>query len=117
MSSLAQPRLRVLHYLLWYSHNAYVAHCLDLDIVATATNSDEEAIRRLNILVQSHINQACTLGNYSALSTPAPQEYWDRFMAGRPEGYRPMGISVSGPDIVPSPAAHLGVLAAHYAGV
>ena len=71
------PRLKVLHYLFSLNkRNRYVAHCLNFDIVATAENM-EEAERRLDALVRSHVESYLNSNGLSGLSGPAPSSYFD----------------------------------------
>ena len=74
-------RIRVLHYLESFAHEEYVRHCLDLDLVASGPDA-ETAERRLDAVVRAHVEQAIGSGNYALLNTPAPMEYWDRFLKG-----------------------------------
>ena len=104
------PSLRLLHYLLSNSEGEAVAHCLDLDLVATGKDGSE-AVRRLNRLVQFQIGQVFKDGNYDNLMTPAPQEYWDQFMSGETGGFDKLSLDVEGPPLLPFPKAHVGVLA------
>ena len=67
-----------LHYLVQDKDDYGVAHCLDLDLVATAKKGIEEAIRRLDILVRCQ----CQIPFGSAENQKAPGEYWNQFSRG-----------------------------------
>ena len=110
------PKLRVLHYLYSESHGRVVAHCLDLDIVATA-NKQAEALRRLNTLVKAHVELSLNKGNYAGLMTPAPPAYWTRFMNGAHTGTEVLTLEVRVPQVVPTPEPQsvLGIIATHAA--
>lgn len=102
-------RLRLLHYLVTKSHGEFVAHCLDVDVVATGPTV-EEAVRALNVLVKSSLEYAVGCSDYSCV-TPAPEAYWERFGTARVE---PRGILElkSGLGFLPSAGvAHLNVMA------
>ena len=106
---VVMPKLRLLHYLVSHSHGEFVAHCLDIDTVATAQNQ-EEAIESLNALVKAHIEHA--LRHNPGNLTPAPPVYWKSFTQAEFGGFGTIEISITGPQIVPTPEAHLDVLAA-----
>jgi predicted RNase H-like HicB family nuclease len=56
----------------------FVAHCLELDVVATADDIDE--VRRdLEELIVEQIKFAIENDNLEHLYRPAPAEYWRRF--------------------------------------
>ncbi len=103
--------MRVLHYLHSNSYGQAVAHCLDLDLVATGADSDV-ALRRSNAVVKAQVENALASGNYTVLNTPAPQEYWDWFFAGDRLPNSKLEIRV--PQVVPIERAlsSLGVIAA-----
>jgi hypothetical protein len=58
-----------------------VCHCLDLDLVATGPDQPTAALR-LDALVKAHIDWALSAGEAVLLDSPAPMEYWERFLAG-----------------------------------
>lgn len=104
--------MRVLHYLFTPSKNKCIAHCLDLDIAASAVEM-KEVERRLDVLVKNYIETALNTGNYSLLSNPAPESFWESFRAGtRVEPNNPK-LSIRVPDLVPTPRldSEIGVLA------
>jgi len=75
-------RPRILHFIVSPSKTSgkSVAHCLDYDLVASAT-TPEEALRRLKFLVRAHVETACQRGQSSvtALLHQAPEHYWQFF--------------------------------------
>ena len=85
MSSL---NIRILHYLLSVSDKETVAHCLDIDAVATGS-SREEAIRILSVLVKAHLEHSIKNQNSGNL-TPAPEEYWDKYAKAEFGGVEPI---------------------------
>lgn len=107
------PKIRVLHYLLSASHGKTVAHCLDLDLVAAAA-AQEEAVRRLDVLVKTQIELALTNGNSAILTTPAPLEYWKHFIEGTPVDLGRRMIEIHVPEVVPleEEESELGILTA-----
>lgn len=60
--------------------NMFIAHCLELDIVATA-NSIDQAQRDIVSLICAQIDFAFTHNNLKYLYRPAPQEVWEMFFA------------------------------------
>lgn len=56
----------------------YIAHCLELDIVATADNSDQ-AEKDILDLIDAQVDYAFTHNNLDYLYHPAPQEVWKEF--------------------------------------
>ena len=104
------PKLRILHYLLSVSEDETVAHCLDVDAVATGS-TPEEAVKILSVLVKAHVEHSIntqTLGNL----TPAPAAYWDKYAKATFGGMSPLEISIRGTEVLPSPPSHLNVLSA-----
>ena len=88
-----------LHYLVAEKSNYGVAHCLDLDLVATAEEGIEEAIRRLDILVRVRFFTGAFLKE-------APGEFWDRFQSGIPyAGQRHLNLSHPEIEVVDPPVA------------
>lgn len=66
----------------------FVAHCMELDIVATA-QSIEEATNDLTDLIVAQIEYAFINDNLDHLYRPAPPEIWRQFYAcSRPLGKR-----------------------------
>jgi len=72
------PKISSLSYLFTEGNGATVAHCLDLDIVATGKDR-QTAERRLDALVRAQIRTIATRFNFTDLNFRAPQEYWDAF--------------------------------------
>lgn len=72
------PKINSLSYLFTESGGMNVAHCLELDLVATATDRDT-AEQRLDTLVRCQIKMVANRFNLADLNFSAPQEYWDRF--------------------------------------
>ena len=94
----------VLHYLVAKKSTYGVAHCLDLDIVATAEDGIGEAIRRLNVLVR------CQYQGPFVNSSPkrAPQHYWDQF--ARSQFYSKCTVDLANPEIQILDPANGGIL-------
>ena len=94
ITKMAIPKINPLHYLVSESEGKKLAHCLDLDIVATATD-DEEAERRLDLLVKYYLESALAHGNGAAMDTTAPASYWERYLDGTPLASRKLTIRTS----------------------
>lgn len=77
-----------LHYLVSHRPEYFVAHCLDLGIMATGPEIDE-ALRRLDLLVRASL---LVPGGMKKSS----QEYWDRFSQAQPYGERSLEWNLSG---------------------
>lgn len=58
--------------------NSFVAHCLELDIVAVAKTADQ-AQREIVSLVCAQIDYAFANNNLDNLFHPAPREVWSEF--------------------------------------
>jgi hypothetical protein len=97
---------KFLHYLV-RTGDYTVAHCLDYDLVAVADNQDE-AIRRLNLVVRSHIEVARKKDMLTALQHRAPDQYWQELASAR-QGLEILNLEVQSE---PSATVTLGVLAA-----
>jgi len=68
--------LEELHYLFIEKTDRTVAHCLELDLVAVAKDT-EEAEYRLNAVVSAQLVRAYTSGNFDALFCRAPHDLWE----------------------------------------
>lgn len=107
------PHLEMLHYLLSHSDGKHVAHCLDLDIVATAETRDGAA-QKLDRLVRATIELALGTREYASLVTKAPQSFWNEFTIGKTIELEPKTLRIEIPksvQIVPLPASKLPILA------
>jgi hypothetical protein len=107
------PHLGLLHYLLSESEGRHIAHCLDLDLVATG-ESRERAAAKLDALVKAHIELALATGQFTNLATKAPQIFWNKFADGDPVKLHPARLEIQIPEsiqIVPVPAGELRILA------
>lgn len=60
--------------------NFFVAHCLELDIVATAKDSDKVTKEILD-LIKAQVGYAFANDNLAYLYRPAPPEAWEEFYA------------------------------------
>lgn len=65
--------------------NRFVAHCLNFDLVATATDK-EEAERRLDLLVRYHLASYMATNGASGLDASAPENYWENYETALREG-------------------------------
>ncbi|HXT87353.1 MAG TPA: hypothetical protein VN745_10045 [Verrucomicrobiae bacterium] len=109
----ALPHLELLHYLLSKDGGKHVAHCLDLDLVATGSSRDDAGVK-LDALVKTHIELSLATGQIGNLQTRAPQPYWIRFHNGKRVTLHPATIHIQIPDsvqIVPLPESKLRILA------
>jgi len=107
------PWLRVVHYLLSGTDRRYVAHCLDLDIVATGP-SQENALDKLDDLVKAHIEVALATGQLENLSTKAPSSYWRQFIDGERIEVQRKTLHIRIPEavqVVPLENSEVGILA------
>lgn len=107
------PWLRIVHYLLSGSDHRHVAHCLDLDIVATG-QSQEIAVNKLDDLVKAQIEVALATGQLENLSTKAPSSYWKQFIDGEPIVVQRKTIHIRIPEavqVVPVENSEVGILA------
>ena len=75
VNTKSDPILTELHYLFSRSSGKVVAHCLNLDLVASG-DTTELAEARLNAVVVAQIASCWTSGNYWQLRFKAPVEYW-----------------------------------------
>lgn len=60
--------------------DAFIAHCLELDIVAVADTADD-AQREIISLVCAQVDYAFSNNNLDNLYHPAPAEIWSEFFA------------------------------------
>jgi hypothetical protein len=107
------PHLSLLHYLLSESEGKHIAHCLDLDLVATGRTCEEAAVN-LDSLVKAHIELALATRQYANLATKAPQSFWDQFADGKPIELEPRTLHIQIPEsvqIVPVSEGKLRILA------
>ena len=107
------PWLCVVHYLLSGTDRRHVAHCLDLDIVATG-ESQNLAIAKLDDLVKAHIEVALATGQLENLGTKAPASYWRQFIEGKQIEVQPKTIRIRIPEsvqVVPLENSEVGILA------
>lgn len=58
----------------------YVAHCLQLDIVATGP-TEEQAVSDVLDLVQAQIDFATANDNLESIMKPAPLDVWQRLLS------------------------------------
>src|ERR1700730_18241864 len=111
--SVSLPHLSLLHYLLSESEGKYIAHCLDLDLVATGQKC-EEAAAKLDKLVKAHIELALATQQHANLATKAPQSFWDQYADGKPIELEPRTLRIQIPEsvqIVPVSESKLRIVA------
>jgi len=65
----------------------YIAHCLELDIVATA-DTVNQAKKDIISLIIAQIDYAFSNDNLEHLFHPAPQEVWAEFFSGKEKAIR-----------------------------
>lgn len=107
------PHLELLHYLLSESNGKHVAHCLDIDLVATGENC-EQASAKLDRLVKATIEMALGTQQFANLATKAPQSFWDEFAHGKAVELEPRVLHIKIPEsvqIVPVPESKLTIMA------
>jgi hypothetical protein len=109
------PQLRVLHYLISESNGKHIAHCLDLDLVATG-NDIQTASRKLDDLVKAQIEFSLTTGQLANFATKAPTSYWRLFFDGKNIDLEPKTIHITIPEAaqpvaMESSVGEIGILA------
>jgi hypothetical protein len=107
------PHLGLLHYLLSESDGQHVAHCLDLDLVATA-KTRTAAAEKLDRLVKATIELALATQQIANLATRAPQTFWNEFTNGNAIELEPRTLQIKIPEsvqIVPVSDSTLQILA------
>ena len=107
------PHLDLLHYLLSESNGQHVAHCLDLDLMATA-ETRKVAAQKLDRLVKATIELALATQQYANLATKAPQDFWNEYATGNPVELEPQTLQIKIPEsvqIVPVSDSKLPILA------
>jgi hypothetical protein len=107
------PWLRVVHYLISGSDSRHVAHCLDLDVVATGA-SQKIAIDKLDDLVKANIELALATGQLENLSTKAPSSYWRQFIDGERIEVPHKTLHIRIPEavqVIPLENSEVGILA------
>jgi hypothetical protein len=107
------PHLDPLHYLLTESEGKHIAHCLDIDLIATGDTREKAAVK-LDSLVKAHIELTLATRQYENIATRAPQIYWDQYTEGNPVELEPRTLRIQIPEsvqIVPVPESKLRVLA------
>src|SRR5579863_5737605 len=107
------PHLDLLHYLLSETEGKHIAHCLDLDLVATA-DSRKNAAQKLDRLVKATIELALATQQFANLVTRAPQNFWNEFAAGNTIELEPKTLQIKIPEsvqIVPVSDSTLPILA------
>jgi hypothetical protein len=76
-------RMRInLSAIAYQEDGVWIAHCLELDIVAEGKSADD-AIRSLVSLCDLQINTALEEGDLESVFRAAPPEYWRMFASGK----------------------------------
>ena len=65
-------------------NDIFVAHCLELDLVATAT-SDDDAEKNIIDIILTHVTYAFETNNLENMYSPAPPEIWRRYFEQKAE--------------------------------
>lgn len=91
------PKISSLSYLFTDSAGTTVAHCLDLDLVATGPDRDV-AEKRLDTLVRAQIKTIVNRLTFADLNFAAPHEYWEKFYEG--EEFKKAHLELEVPPIV-----------------
>jgi hypothetical protein len=91
------PKIKSLSYLFTQDGGITVAHCLNLDLVATGKDRDV-AEQRLDALVRAQIRTIATRFTFTDLNFSAPQEYWDRFYEG--QEFKKVQLELEVPPII-----------------
>jgi autonomous glycyl radical cofactor GrcA len=92
--------LEELHYLFVEKIDRVVAHCLELDIVAVAANT-EIAERRLNALVSEQLVRAYGSGNFDQLFFRAPDELWEAMKHAEKLPQKTLRLKTQPPKVLP----------------
>lgn len=112
-SVVSLPHFDLLHYLLSESGGEYIAHCLDLDLVATA-DTPQQAAQKLDRLVKATIEFSLGTQNFENLATRAPQQFWNEFASGTTVELEPKTLQIKVPasvQVVPLAESSLPILA------
>jgi hypothetical protein len=110
---ISLPHLDLLHYLLTESEGTHIAHCLDIDLIATG-DSCEKAATKLDSLVKAHIELTLATQQFANIATKAPQSFWNQFADGTPVELEPRTLRIQIPEsvqIVPVSEGKLRILA------
>jgi predicted RNase H-like HicB family nuclease len=91
-------RQQTLRAVLYQEEGEWVAHCLDLDIVATAPTRDQAA-KQLVEAVTAQIDYARDHQNYAYLYRPAPLEVWQRLAEAIQGGLPTITLRVPNPPV------------------
>jgi hypothetical protein len=113
LAVVSLPQLDLLHYLLSESNGKHIAHCLDLDLVATADHR-KNAAQKLHRLVKATIELALATQQFASLATRAPQNFWNEFATGNTIELEPKTLQIKIPEsvqIVPVSDSILPILA------
>jgi len=94
----SHPRL-AFNVLVNFEDGLWVAHCLELDIVATG-DSPKEAADDIRELIQAQVSSAMVNDNMDNLYHPAPREVWAAFtkarsLAAAKKTHRPPSVDAS----------------------
>jgi hypothetical protein len=113
LSVVSLPHLDLLHYLLSESNGVHIAHCLDIDLVATA-DTREKSAQKLDRLVKATIELSLATQQFANLLTKAPQNFWLEFADGKTIELEPKMLQIRIPEsvqIVPVSDSTLPILA------
>jgi len=72
-----------------FEDGIWVAHCLELDIVATG-NTPDQAASDIKDLIVAQVSCALSNNNMSNLYHPAPKEVWDEFRTAKTRSKEPV---------------------------
>ncbi len=84
-----------LNVLVYNEGNEWVAHCLQMDIVATGT-SEKEVAENIFDLIRAQVVFAIDNDNLGYIFKPAPPEEWDKLAKATKCDIRKLKIKVSG---------------------
>ncbi|OPY85147.1 MAG: hypothetical protein A4E65_00176 [Syntrophorhabdus sp. PtaU1.Bin153] len=77
---LSEPTSMIFNVLVKKDEGLYIAHCLELDLVATSEDANEVTSDILD-LIKAQVNYAFLNDNLAYLYHPAPTEVWEEFYA------------------------------------
>jgi len=92
--------------LLYRENGAWVAHCLQLDLVEAGA-TPEEAEENLAGVISHHIQWALEDDDMEHLFHPAPPDVWKQFFGAKTNGFRDIPLSAGAAHTVTPPAVRV----------
>jgi uncharacterized membrane protein len=83
--------MRHLDVVCYFEDGVFVAHCLQLDLVATA-ETDKLAFDYIKDVIKTQIRYAVANNNFDHLFRPAPKGIWNMLGTAEPQGEEALNI-------------------------